>query len=352
MYSEIKEVYDALWDRESQYIFRQRMLYSLSNDWMDIKDMLFFLYDIKVPHALNLLDVFVRPEIFRDKKIAFFGLGGWSGSAKHLLACAGLAASIYCDNDRNKIGTEMDGILVISPEELAERHKDAMVIVTTEMYEKEVIAQLLSLGFPECQIVRLRFHDRETYFDLEILPAPQENGIFIDGGCYDGKSSQDFITWSKGRAKKIYAFEPDEMHYSVCKKFFEERCSIPYRLEKAGLYSKSATLTFSNEHSAGARFTDEGSVKVAAVALDDVVAIEDRVTFVKLDIEGAEYEALNGMERMLRRCQPIVAVCLYHKPQDIWEIPGYVHHILPEHRLYIRHYTPSALDTVLYAVPV
>lgn len=351
MYTIIKQIHDALADEESKFIFRQRMLFSLSNDWLDIRNMLVHLYNENKHFPFNLLDVMKHPERLESRPVALFGIGGWSGSAKTLLSYSGITPTIYCDNDMKKIGSIVDGIQIISAEELVEHHPDAMVVISTEMYEQEVAAQLRGMGFPTNQIVRLRFHDRETYFDHEIVPPPRPNGIFVDGGCYDGKSSREFLDWSGGHAKKIYAFEPDDVHFPVCQKFFQDNIRIPCHIEHAGLHSRTTELTFSDDHSAGARFSEQGSFRVKAVALDDVVASEDRVTFIKLDIEGTELDALKGMTQTVRRCHPILAICLYHKPQDIWEIPRFVRDLVPTHRLYIRHYTPSPLDTVLYAIP-
>lgn len=74
------------------------------------------------------------------------------------------------------------------------------------------------------------------------------------------------------------------------------------------------------------------------------------ICFVKMDIEGSELEALKGMSRTICACKPKLAICMYHKPEDMWEIPMYLKKLVPEYRLFVRHYSNSDLETVLYAV--
>ena len=76
----------------------------------------------------------------------------------------------------------------------------------------------------------------------------------------------------------------------------------------------------------------------------------EAVSFIKMDIEGAERAALRGAEQLIRRCRPDLAICVYHSISDLFEIPLYIHSIVPEYRLYLRHHTPVFCETVCYAV--
>ena len=69
-----------------------------------------------------------------------------------------------------------------------------------------------------------------------------------------------------------------------------------------------------------------------------------------MDIEGAELESLQGARKTIRRDRPKLAVCIYHKPEDMIEIPLYIKELVPEYKLYIRHHSNSGTETVLYAV--
>jgi len=84
------------------------------------------------------------------------------------------------------------------------------------------------------------------------------------------------------------------------------------------------------------------------VSLDECIL--EPVTFIKMDIEGAEYEALEGAKHILKKDKPKLAVCLYHKKDDMWRIPYLIKSLVPEYRLYIRHYSNYEGETVLYAI--
>ena len=85
-------------------------------------------------------------------------------------------------------------------------------------------------------------------------------------------------------------------------------------------------------------------------ALREDGVLAEPATFVKMDIEGAEMDALQGMQRMIAQYKPKLAVCVYHKPEDLWEIPLYIHKLVPGYRLILRQHSPLMdNDTVLYA---
>jgi hypothetical protein len=75
------------------------------------------------------------------------------------------------------------------------------------------------------------------------------------------------------------------------------------------------------------------------------------VTFIKMDVEGAEPLALRGASRIIRSQKPRLAVCVYHHFSHLWEVPGMIHELVPEHRIYLRHHTNLEYETVCYAVP-
>lgn len=83
--------------------------------------------------------------------------------------------------------------------------------------------------------------------------------------------------------------------------------------------------------------------------IDEIVKSR-KVTFIKMDIEGAELKALYGAANTIKTWHPKLAVCVYHKPEDLITIPQYIKSIYPMYRLYLRSYSPSGVETVLYAV--
>nr|WP_158810755.1 FkbM family methyltransferase [Beijerinckia sp. L45] len=94
---------------------------------------------------------------------------------------------------------------------------------------------------------------------------------------------------------------------------------------------------------------EPSKTKVRVLALDDVL-VGVRPTYIKLDIEGFEAEALRGAQKTIALCKPSLAVCIYHKPEDLWTLPELVMDLCPESDLYMRQHGHNGFDTVLYAI--
>lgn len=78
--------------------------------------------------------------------------------------------------------------------------------------------------------------------------------------------------------------------------------------------------------------------------------LSEGASYIKMDIEGAELKALEEARNTIVNYKPKLAICVYHKPEDIIEIPLYIHKIVPEYRFYLRHHSKTAEETVLYAI--
>ena len=167
-------------------------------------------------------------------------------------------------------------------------------------------------------------------------------------GGYIGDTLLDLAAFWGRNWKKVYSWEPDEKNrkhlVQICKEQKYQNVEIiPY-----GLWNERTELHF-NQRGIGSKISESGT-KVIVVDTIDNVCGNDRVTFIKLDIEGSEVEALRGAERIIRRDRPRLAISIYHKPEDYFEIPLLIREMVPEYKLYIRHHKPSAADTVLYAI--
>lgn len=78
---------------------------------------------------------------------------------------------------------------------------------------------------------------------------------------------------------------------------------------------------------------------------------DDEITFIKMDIEGAEIEAIRGAENVIRRCKPKLAISVYHKRNDMFEIPLLLHQMYPGYKFYLRQFSKALSETVLFALP-
>ena len=183
---------------------------------------------------------------------------------------------------------------------------------------------------------------RDTYFIREI--ALRDDECFVDVGAYDGDTLRRFFKRvPEGRA---IALEPDPRNWEALVRNADERTT----LHRVAAASASGTLLFRGDGTAGAAICEDGEIEVRAERLDDLLA-DETPTFLKFDVEGAELDALRGAEETIRRHRPILAVCLYHKPEDLWEIPLFVDSLGLDYRLLFRAHAEECWETVLYAIP-
>ena len=94
-----------------------------------------------------------------------------------------------------------------------------------------------------------------------------------------------------------------------------------------------------------------GAQMVKTMSIDDYVRINniEKVDFIKLDVEGCELAALMGSFETILKHKPKLAICIYHKTQDLWEIPEYIKSIMPKYKLYIDHFTINHEESILFA---
>lgn len=187
---------------------------------------------------------------------------------------------------------------------------------------------------------------RNQYFDVF---EPFEEEFVIDCGAFDGKTEEMIYNWGEGHVKKIYAFELDPINKKKCLDFYNNKGlnEIVDFINK-GTSNKNETV-FLNDVSVGSSASriGTGSVMAEIVKIDD--EITGKVTFIKMDIEGAELDALQGAAQIIKSQKPRLAICLYHKQSDYYEIPTYLLSIVKEYRFIIRHYSSNPWETVLYA---
>lgn len=186
---------------------------------------------------------------------------------------------------------------------------------------------------------------KPQYFVLDFLHFSDKE-VFIDGGAYNGDTIREFSRVVCGQYQKIYAWEPDQSNRTILLKNtskMEKICYIPY-----GMWKDEDTLFFSSDASVCSHIAKTGSECLKVNSIDNICKDEE-VTFIKMDIEGSEYEALQGAKSTIKRMKPKLAICIYHKPSDLVEIPLLLKEYVPEYKFYIRQHEDSRDETVLYA---
>lgn len=175
---------------------------------------------------------------------------------------------------------------------------------------------------------------------------------FVDCGAYDGDTFELYYEYMKGKFDKAYLFEMDDDMYKLLVSNIENKfgnAKEKIKCINAGVSDKCSTVLTSIVSENGMWKIDNSGYKQATlVTLDEEV--KEEVNFIKMDIEGAELSAIMGARNIIAKQKPNLAVCIYHKPNDLWEIPMIIKELNPSYKLYIKHHSFFCQDTILYAV--
>lgn len=193
------------------------------------------------------------------------------------------------------------------------------------------------------------YSEKDQYFVKDIVPLLKEE-VFIDCGAFNGDTMKAFRRASGGVYKSIVCFEPVE---ESCRKLEKSGQGKRVTAIQAGVYKETTTLFFNADNGKGSKIANKSSAKTVATpvrAIDDTIECHD-ATFIKMDVEGAEMDALTGAKETIQRNKPKLAICIYHKDRDFIDIPRYILSLVPDYKLYVRHHAFSTNETVLYAIP-
>lgn len=343
-------------------------------------------------------------------RIVLFGAGSGGSKVYDFLAenVENGIGRILCfaDNNPMKWGTKMRGIDVLKPSNAFAIYQDALIVISCgegdeiikqlndrfgisedRIYipdigvlgknDKEYITghiELLSLVYDRLcdekskavfkSILEYKLtHDmslisdiaddfRNQYFDDELIHFGN-NDVFLDCGGYIGDTIESYISHNKGVYKKIITFEPDGDNADVIRKNYENQ---NVSVQEIACWSKKQELYFDKIGSGSGKIKYASSANVSdkivvkADSIDDICD-DENVTFIKMDIEGAEYNALVGAMDTIHRCKPTLKISAYHKQDDFLTLPFLIMSLNPDYKLYMRHYRKlSVQETVLYAL--
>jgi FkbM family methyltransferase len=327
---------------------------------------------------------------------------------------AGIEPLAFCDNNPAIHGTVRDGVEVLSPEAAARRYGDNAVFVITVWRStpddrfQDRVQRLKSLGcrvvtsfgplywrFPDFFLpffpadVPHRVHDQasdvlaagnlwadqrsqEEYiaqlrwrllmdFDMSD-PAPEAiyfpddiyrlspHEMLVDCGAFNGDTIKDFLARTNGAYDKIFAYEPDAANFADLSTYIATT-PRPERVhaEQCCVGSRDGEVAFSslgNDNSV----TGIGEETMRCIALDRALE-DDAPTLIKMDIEGYELEALEGLRATIGKHRPKLAISAYHVQDHLWKIPLLIRSLYPGYRLYLRAHMRDFYDLVCYAVP-
>ena len=196
----------------------------------------------------------------------------------------------------------------------------------------------------------LAANKKNQYFIKEVILSKDE--VFIDCGAYTGDTITEFLKHCPD-FKQIIAFEPDENNFKQLQKKYNKNPKIQFH--NAGTYNKDGVVNFDISFGAlgGTIIESENQNNFISIQVKSIDNLKlENVTFIKMDIEGAELNALKGAEKTILRDKPKLVISIYHSNEDMLSIAEYIHNLFPEYKIYIRHHMPCPywVETVLYAL--
>lgn len=305
----------------------------------------------------------------------------------------------FCDTDKEKQTREILKLPCISPEQITS-YSRPFILVSTIINYNEIKTQLISLEVKYCtldayvlhrykkeffqvycsldeisknifaQVLQYRLtgdieHIFQICSDGQYFALPQfrfcsADEVFVDCGAFVGDVVEKFIENNSGYFKKIYAFEPNPAALEVMKRRI---CSVRNRwifqndkivYEQIGVGKKCAEVSFGinteNASNCTVQVHSGNQKTIKIVSLDQYFTDcgEPKITFLKADIEGSEWDMLTGAQQMIRRCKPKLAISIYHNIFDFYRIPIFLKELVPEYRFSVRHHWLSVNETILY----
>lgn len=193
--------------------------------------------------------------------------------------------------------------------------------------------------------------DVENQYFPDDLITLSDSEVFVDCGAYIGDTFEAF-TKRVAEFKKYYALEPDPRRRQRIEKLQENSGGSLNYIPKGAWNCKTDICFSTNEGECGTINENDDSLdKISVDAIDNIIPEDEQVTFIKMDIEGAELCALEGARKTIERCKPKLAICVYHKREDLITIPQLIKQINPDYKLYLRAHYPYVSELVLYAIP-
>lgn len=333
-----------------------------------------------------------------DKPIILYGMGNGADMIIEVLGSLGLQHSDVFASDGFVRGHFFHGKKVLTFSEVKEKYDDFIILMTFAVHDRETLDKvkkmseeyelysptvpiagkgLFTLDFIKendelferaynlladerskkdfVNILNFKVSGKISYlFDAhyekpllyeEILHLG-ENEVIVDLGAYDGDTIREFLTATDGRYKKIFAFEPDAKNFRKLTAKTDGMESL--ECFNLGAWDKKETLFFQKKKGRNSHQADEG-IPVEFDSVDNTV--KDEVTFIKMDIEGAELKALEGARQTIIKHRPKLYVCAYHRNEDMFALPLKIKELCGDYKIYFRHhpYIP-AWESNFYAI--
>ncbi len=184
-------------------------------------------------------------------------------------------------------------------------------------------------------------------WDYNSLLSFNDDTVYLDLGAYNGDTIEEILSIQKD-IKKIIAFEPDAKNFKKLLKNTEHLNNI--ECYNIGSYKEETTLYFTGGGGRNSAIRDNGDLKIEVNSVDNILNGE-AASYIKLDVEGAEYESLVGASKTIKKYKPSLGVAAYHRNDDFFTLIKLIDTLNPNYKIYLRHnYYIPAWETIIYAV--
>ena len=342
--------------------------------------------------------------------VCIYGMGEIGHNVYNALLENDFHINFFCDSNNKKTGLEYKGVYCISAEKLKEVAEETLIVIASANYYYEIkdflrkqgmrnvitvepekfridqelkqikmqdilknIGQLFEVLADEKSkdIIRklveewcLEDYEQERleciksfpqYFPKQLVHLG-ELETFVDCGAFTGDTFESFLNEVDGKFEKAVLLELSEKTGYVLEENIKNLCA-ECNLDRnrilvhiCGVSDQAKKITY-QEDSASSSISEDGQEGYLET-LDHIMEVDNvSPTFIKMDIEGEEVNALRGAQRCIQENTPILAICIYHKMEHLWEIPLMIKEMVPRYRIYIRHHTDMYVETVCYAIP-
>ena len=329
----------------------------------------------------------------RSGIVILYGAGSLSSFLLDRLCAQNINVECFCDTYR--CGVHASGLPIITPEALEESFPDARIVIASDLHSLPIASTLNEVGHRgrifkfvdvlnlfSCSLRELVPHfegyewvynvfsdsiSKEVvlesirtrllgvpmspsrfsqYFEMNVCPLTGSE-VFVDCGCFIGDTIEELIRLTNGSYSHIYGFEPDKTSFEKALLNLAKYKRIT--VANCGIWNTADTVRFSSKGSSISKFSEDGDAAVITVRLDEFFADRQKPTFIKMDIEGAELNAIDGASEIIRSCNPKLAICVYHHVADMYLIPQRILQLNPKYTMKLRHYSNWYAETVCYA---
>jgi FkbM family methyltransferase len=344
-----------------------------------------------------------KPGFDKEKPMLIYGYGLFGLNWLRAFVAEGFSVKAIFDRDPKYNGQTIKGIPILLPEHIKDFSRECNVFISTRYWSCEITKMFRELGFeniywnytPEMEQIdeflslrdkysaiansnREKIDRARAFFSedksLEVFDAAIDaysNGnferlgataspfqnliaerdifrfssdeVFADVGAFTGDTAFAFAQAMEYKYKRIYSFEPAELEFKLLERAFEY-----YKLERAEAHrfavcNTDGFVAFSDDNSQfGARISDDVKELAPSTTLDNFFLNQNKEplpTYIHMDIEGAEVDALEGSRYLIAECKPKMSISSYHRLEHYWEVLLKIEEIVPgEYEFFMRHY--------------